>query len=224
VQPTRLDDNDPVNDPDNNLGTPVDGEGDWATWRIEVHEGGQYTITVNPGEADEQILVVPNDDPNTPDDDEGMNSDSIFYDLVADDGRHTGFNELFLFGGLVDNEGVWIDDIVFTPDAGQGVEGFTMDFEEGGGPNDCRDINAAVGDFNCDNEVNLLDLTTLGENYNTSGLDPETSYLLGDTNQDGEVNLLDLTTLGENYNTIVVPEPATLGLLALGSLLAIRRR
>jgi hypothetical protein len=76
------------------------------------------------------------------------------------------------------------------------------------------------GDFNLDGTVNLLDLNKLTTNYNGFG-----GWTLGDANGDGSISLLDLNKLTANYNsTVVVPEPATMTLLALGAVALIRRK
>jgi hypothetical protein len=76
------------------------------------------------------------------------------------------------------------------------------------------------GDFNLDGTVNLLDLNKLTANYNGTG-----GWTLGDANGDGSIALLDLNKLTANYNsTVVVPEPATMTLLALGAVALIRRK
>jgi hypothetical protein len=76
------------------------------------------------------------------------------------------------------------------------------------------------GDFNLDGTVNLLDLNKLTANYNGLG-----GWTLGDANGDGSIALLDLNKLTANYNsTVVVPEPATMTLLALGAVALIRRK
>src|SRR5437762_8335091 len=86
-----------------------------------------------------------------------------------------------------------------------------------------------------DGKVNFFDVTQmLGYKYNTG---QAASYTDGDLNYDGKVNFLDLTViLSSNYNTgqiyvgaasveaargagveVVVPEPASLGLIAFGA-------
>jgi hypothetical protein len=76
------------------------------------------------------------------------------------------------------------------------------------------------GDFNLDGVVDLLDLNKLTANYNGFG-----GWALGDANGDGSIELLDLNKLTANYNaTVVVPEPATMTLLALGAVALIRRK
>ena len=78
------------------------------------------------------------------------------------------------------------------------------------------------GDANCDGTVDLLDLDIFGSNYGACGV----GWGEGDFNDDGCVNLLDLDILGQHYGetTGAVPEPATLGLLAIGGLAMMRRR
>jgi hypothetical protein len=76
------------------------------------------------------------------------------------------------------------------------------------------------GDFNLDGAVDLLDLNTLAYYYNGLG-----GWVHGDANGDGSIQLLDLNTLTANYNsTVVVPEPMTMSLLAIGAVGLIHRR
>ena len=69
------------------------------------------------------------------------------------------------------------------------------------------------------------DLTILATNWDQSGKTHEE----GDANGDGNVDDLDLTALATEWpagdlDISVVPEPATLSLLVLGGLAALRRR
>ncbi len=98
------------------------------------------------------------------------------------------------------------------------------------------------GDLNYDGFVNAPDLTRLLANYGmwpnspniekTEGL---ASRWDGDTNEDNLVNAPDLTKLLATYGNVysgltleseptTAPEPASLAIIALGSLLALRRR
>jgi hypothetical protein len=97
-------------------------------------------------------------------------------------------------------------------------------------------LNLVVpGDANSDGACDVGDLGILGQNYGQPGVK---AWTQGDFNLDGTVDVGDLGILGQNYATslpqfppaagggspVPVPEPATLGLLALGALALIRRR
>ena len=80
-------------------------------------------------------------------------------------------------------------------------------------------------DFNNDGVIDDLDLTILANNWDTCGKTHEE----GDANDDGCVDDLDLTALANEWpagdlDVSAVPEPATLSLLVLGGLAALRRR
>lgn len=89
----------------------------------------------------------------------------------------------------------------------------------GGGP--------LPGDANGDNNVDLLDLAILGQNF---GQSPRT-FAQGNFNtpQDTIVDLLDLAILGENFGTsaalaAAVPEPTSVAVLGLGLVAVAARR
>ncbi len=81
-----------------------------------------------------------------------------------------------------------------------------------------------AGDCTGEGQVSLADLTILATNY---GMDMGASWKHGDFNLDQKVSLADLTMLASNYGTAgggaPTPEPASLCLLAVGSLALMRR-
>jgi hypothetical protein len=86
---------------------------------------------------------------------------------------------------------------------------------------------SVVGDVNGDGIVDYQDLGIMAGNWNmTSGAD----LSMGDLNGDGAVDYQDLGIMAGNWNYgvtatgTVVPEPATMGLLAIGGIAALIRR
>ncbi len=80
-----------------------------------------------------------------------------------------------------------------------------------------------LGDCSGDGQVSLADLTILATNF---GIQQGASWKNGDFNLDQQVSLADLTILATNYGTgtgTPAPEPASLSLLAFGSLALMRR-
>jgi len=85
--------------------------------------------------------------------------------------------------------------------------------------------NQLPGDANQDEKVNLSDFTILKANF---GSDPA-GWTMGNFNTDTTVNLSDFTILKAYFGLGApsaggVPEPATMGLLALGAAALLRRR
>jgi len=83
-------------------------------------------------------------------------------------------------------------------------------------------IGTEYGDFNLDGTVDTVDLTILGTYFGVG-----TSWSQGNANCDTTVDTVDLTILGTYFGFVAaspIPEPATMSLLVLGGLAALKRR
>ena len=84
-------------------------------------------------------------------------------------------------------------------------------------------IGSLPGDANGDGVVSDADYTIWADHYGAT----DATWAMGDFNGSGEVTEADYTIWADNYSDIssALPEPATLGLLALvGALTALHRR
>ncbi|MCY2926925.1 MAG: dockerin type I repeat-containing protein [Planctomycetota bacterium] len=106
---------------------------------------------------------------------------------------------------------------------GAGFKTFTYDLS--------ADVIAHAGDVNGDGQVSLLDYNIIKANFGNS-YESGNHWNDGDVNGDQQVGLLDFNivkahfghTTGDGAAVTAVPEPATLSLLALAGLAALRRR
>jgi len=83
-----------------------------------------------------------------------------------------------------------------------------------------------LGDANLDGTVGIADLGALADNY---GVTEGASWDMGDFNFDGQIGIADLGALSDNYGfgqggQAPVPEPATMVLLAAGTMVGLARR
>jgi len=133
------------------------------------------------------------------------------YDILTYGGELTGS-----FTGLGGNIGAaYVKGIVDDADAGGGLLAVRVEL---------ADLLAA--DTDLDGEVGYTDYVAARDGFGSA----EADWFGGDLNFDGRTDHLDYLILKQSYGQTVtgagseIPEPATLGLLAVGGLAAIRRR
>ena len=84
-------------------------------------------------------------------------------------------------------------------------------------------VGTKRGDANLDGYLNATDLALMAAAFGQTG-----GWSAGNVNTDGVVNATDLAILAENFGfqapAAAIPEPATIGLLALGGLALLRRK
>jgi hypothetical protein len=177
----------------------IPGNGDWVdSLGNPIYDAW---VTRASGGFDLEAIGVLNEMPNFNDDETVTDVD---FDLLADEFGSTDRQYDLDHSGIVD-----ADDLTYMIE--ECLE-WARDGQSGWG--------TFAGDFNLDGVVDLLDLNKLTANYNGSA-----GWVDGDANGDGMVDLLDLNKLTANYNaTVVVPEPATMSLMALAGVALLRRR
>ena len=116
-----------------------------------------------------------------------------------------------------------INRIVFHHDPGDAT-GHGGSPELNGGVMGIDNVTAAgptlEGDADLDNDVDLDDFLLLKQNFGAS----PASWMMGDFDLNNSVSLTDFSRLKNNFGTNVVPEPASLSLLAISALAMLRRR
>ncbi len=238
----------PVGDAGWWLRAPIGEFGDPTTYRI-IEEVNQDRFL----EGQDQDFVArpqtPDDDPNIPEFPPtivpGSESDPLVYTIMLTLERteqsilatmmwENSDGDTFAFGGEESLEDS--SDIV----GSGGIQSDSWDYfairQSSGGTDEDFDaildnfmietfsaVSAVTGDADGDGDVDAFDLGIWQTQFGQTG-----EGLTADFDDDGDVDAFDLglwqTNFGTGLDGAAVPEPATLGLLALGGLAALRRR
>lgn len=142
--------------------------------------------------------------------------------VASTDLTANSWNTLALDAGIIDGYAQGSGEVTLLLTTDSGYWSFWNSTESGMAP---QLILRTAGDANGDDVVDDADYTLWADNY----LTPNATWAQGDFNLDGTVDDADYTIWADNYldgaaAAATTPEPATLAVLALGGLWAIRRR